>query len=174
MTNIYKIVKYSTLDNGIRRALSTGDFAIKHSTTNRVGVAQVLSRLTYIATLSHLRRVNTPMDKGVKLVPPRKLHNTIWGFMCPAETPEGHSCGLVKNLSWLTHITIPTNSNSIYTYIDEHIVGIDDVPPDELPDMVKVFINGSWVGVSRTPNDLYNDLKNKDQDRRKPCCQTME
>ena len=161
MTNIYKIVKYSTLDNGIRRALSTGDFAIKHSTTNRVGVAQVLSRLTYIATLSHLRRVNTPMDKGVKLVPPRKLHNTIWGFMCPAETPEGHSCGLVKNLSWLTHITIPTNSNSIYTYIDEHIVGIDDVPPDELPDMVKVFINGSWVGVSRTPNDLYNDLKKK-------------
>jgi DNA-directed RNA polymerase II subunit RPB2 len=160
-TNVYKIIKYSTLDNGIRRALSTGDFAIKHSSTNRVGVAQVLNRLTYIATLSHLRRVNTPMDKGVKLVPPRKLHNSTWGFMCPAETPEGHSCGLVKNLSWLTHITQQTNSTPIYTYIDYYIDDIDSVPKNELSELVKVFINGAWIGITKTPMELYNDLKYK-------------
>ena len=89
MTNIYKIVKSTTIENGIKRALATGDFGIKHANGNKVGVAQVLNRLTYISSLSHLRRVNTPIDKSGKLIPPRKLHNTSWGFICPPETPEG-------------------------------------------------------------------------------------
>ena len=29
MTNIYKIVKSSTIENGLKRALSTGDFGLK-------------------------------------------------------------------------------------------------------------------------------------------------
>ena len=85
LTNIYKIVKSNTIENGFKRALSTGDFGIKHTNSNKVGVAQVLNRLTYVASLSHLRRISTPTDKSGKLVPPRKLHNTSWGFLCPAE-----------------------------------------------------------------------------------------
>ena len=84
-TNIYKIVKSTTIENGFKRALATGDFGIKHSNSNKVGVAQVLNRLTYVSSLSHLRRISTPSDKSGKLVPPRKLHNTSWGFLCPAE-----------------------------------------------------------------------------------------
>ena len=87
-TNIYKIIKSTTIENGIKRALATGDFGIKNTNSNKVGVAQVLNRLTYISSLSHSRRVNTPIDKSGKLIPPRKLHNTQWGFICPAETPE--------------------------------------------------------------------------------------
>ena len=85
LTNIYKIIKSNTIENGFKRSLSTGDFGIKHANSNKVGVAQVLNRLTYIASLSHLRRVSTPTDKSGKLVPPRKLHSTSWGFLCPAE-----------------------------------------------------------------------------------------
>jgi DNA-directed RNA polymerase beta subunit len=85
LTNIYKIIKSTTIENGLKRALSTGDFGIKHTNSNKVGVAQVLNRLTYVSSLSHARRVSTPMDKSGKLVPPRKLHNTSWGFLCPAE-----------------------------------------------------------------------------------------
>jgi DNA-directed RNA polymerase beta subunit len=85
LTNIYKIIKSTTIENGFKRALATGDFGIKHTNSNKVGVAQVLNRLTYVSGLSHLRRVSTPTDKSGKLVPPRKLHNTSWGFLCPAE-----------------------------------------------------------------------------------------
>ena len=113
-TNIYKIVKSTTIENGLKRALSTGDFGIKNVNSNKVGVAQVLNRLTYISSLSHLRRINTPIDKSGKLIPPRKLHNTSWGFLCPAETPEGASVGVVKNLSYMTHITIPSNSGPLH------------------------------------------------------------
>ena len=89
LTNIYKIVKLSTIENGIKRSLSTGDFGIKNTNSNKVGVAQVLNRLTYLSTLSHLRRLNTPIDKSGKLVEPRKLHSSTWGYICPAESPEG-------------------------------------------------------------------------------------
>ena len=85
LTNIYKIIKSTTIENGIKRALATGDFGIKQTNSNKVGVAQVLNRLTYISSLSHLRRINTPIDKSGKLIPPRKLHNSSWGFLCPAE-----------------------------------------------------------------------------------------
>ena len=117
-TNMYKIIKSTTIENGLKRALSTGDFGIKSMTSTKVGVAQVLNRLTYSSSLSHLRRLNTPIDKSGKLIPPRKLHNTSWGFLCPAETPEGGSIGVVKNISYLSHVTIHSNPASLHSYID--------------------------------------------------------
>jgi DNA-directed RNA polymerase II subunit RPB2 len=56
MTNIYKIMKSTTIENGINRALATGDFSIKQANSSKVGVAQVLNRLTYVASLSHLKK----------------------------------------------------------------------------------------------------------------------
>jgi DNA-directed RNA polymerase II subunit RPB2 len=161
-TNIYKIIKPTTIENGIKRALSTGDFGTnKNATSNKVGVAQVLNRLTYIATLSHLRRISTPTDKSGKLVPPRKLHPTSWGYICPAETPEGASVGVVKNISYMAHLTIHSNSNSLYEYVVPKIKSIDDedIEPHFIYDKVKVFVNGAWIGVSLQPKELYNELK---------------
>ena len=162
MTNIYKIMKSTTIENGINRALSTGDFSIKQSNSSKVGVAQVLNRLTYMSSLSHLRRINTPLEKSGELIAPRKLHNTTWGFLCPAETPEGQSIGVVKNISYMAHLTIPTNSLSLYNYIQPYITSLEDVDNTEfLFDKVKVFVNGSWQGVTSTPDELYQDLKRK-------------
>ena len=36
---------------------------------------------------------------------PRALQPSQWGMLCPADTPEGESCGLVKNLALMTHVT---------------------------------------------------------------------
>ena len=162
-TNIYKIIKSTTIEQGIKRALATGDFGIKQINSNKVGVAQVLNRLTYLSSLSHLRRVNTPIDKSGKLVPPRRLHNSTWGFLCPAETPEGQSIGIVKNLAYLAHITINSNSSGLYDYILPIIDNIDTYTGSykDLDDYVKVFINGSWVGITNDPEKIYNSLKDK-------------
>ena len=160
-TNIYKIIKSTTLENGLKRALSTGDFGIKHTNSNKVGVAQVLKRLTYLDSLSHLRRVNTPIDKSGKLIPPRKLHSTSWGYICPAETPEGGSVGVVKNLSYMTHVTIPCCSAALYDYVAPFIQELSNISPNELYSGVKVFINGCWRGNTTNPQELYVDLKLK-------------
>lgn len=160
-TNMYKIIKSATIENGLKRALSTGDFGIKSLTSNKVGVAQVLNRLTYSSSLSHLRRINTPIDKSGKLIPPRKLHNTSWGFLCPAETPEGGSIGVVKNISYMTHITIHSNPTSLHTHIDDHIQRIETLTPRDTYNEVKVFVNGIWVGITKDPIKLYKDFKMK-------------
>jgi len=163
LTNIYKIIKSNTIENGLKRALSTGDFGIKHTNSNKVGVAQVLNRLTYVSSLSHARRISTPTDKSGKLIPPRKLHNTSWGFLCPAETPEGASVGIVKNLSYMTHVTIYSNSIPLYEYIMPNIIQIDGESAKSicLFNKVKVFINGVWVGITDEPESLYSMLKDK-------------
>ena len=161
MTNIYKILKSTTIENGIARALSTGDFSIKQTNSTKVGVAQVLNRLTYMASLSHSRRINTPLEKSGELIAPRKLHGTTWGFLCPAETPEGQSIGVVKSISYMTHITIPTNSSSLYEYIAPYVITVDEAAPEALYDMVKVFVNGAWVGIAKDPTQLYTDMKEK-------------
>ena len=160
-TNIYKIIKSTTIENGLKRALSTGDFGIKNANSNKVGVAQVLNRLTYISGLSHLRRINTPIDKSGKLIPPRKLHNSSWGFLCPAETPEGASVGVVKNLSYMSHITIPSNSGPIHEYILPHIIPLSELSASELDNYVKIFVNGAWIGSAKDPVTLYRGFQEK-------------
>jgi DNA-directed RNA polymerase II subunit RPB2 len=163
LTNIYKIIKSTTIENGLKRALSTGDFGIKHTNSNKVGVAQVLNRLNYVSSLSHARRISTPSDKSGKLIPPRKLHNTCWGFLCPAETPEGQSVGIVKNLSYMTHITIYSNSLPLYEYVMPNVTQIDKegIQSSDMFEKIKVFVNGAWVGITDSPQELYEMLKDK-------------
>ena len=161
MTNIYKIMKSTTIENGINRALSTGDFSIKQSNSSKVGVAQVLNRLTYASSLSHLRRINTPLEKSGELIAPRKLHGTTWNYLCCAESPEGQSIGVVKNISYLCHVTIPTNSASLYEYVAPNILSVNDTPSELLNGKVKVFVNGCWLGIAKDPVQLYNDMKDK-------------
>ncbi len=95
------------------------------------GVAQSLSRITYTSTLSHLKRINTPLNKSGKLAKPRFLHNTHWGVICPAETPEGQSCGLVKNMSLIATVTVGKDDSDIESFlIDEmNIQTLEGVQP---------------------------------------------
>jgi DNA-directed RNA polymerase beta subunit len=86
--NIHRFFKQTVIESGLRYALSTGNWGVKSigSFQNiRQGVAQVLNRMSYLSTLSHLRRISTPMEKNGKLVQPRKLENTQYGMICPAE-----------------------------------------------------------------------------------------
>jgi DNA-directed RNA polymerase II subunit RPB2 len=162
-TNIHRLFVPNTVENGINRALSTGDFSVKQSGgNNKVGVAQVLNRLNNAAALSHLRRINTPLDKTGELIAPRRLHGTTFGFLCPVETPEGQSVGVVKPLAILAHVTIPSQSNpTIYLEVAEYIEPITLDNPSAYNRRVKLLVNGTWIGVVHDPLRCYNELKEK-------------
>lgn len=160
--NIYKILKSSTIESGLKYSLATGNWGIRNNINKtKQGVAQVLNRLTYNATLSHLRRINTPMEKTGKLVQPRKLHSTQFGIICPAETPEGSSVGLVKNLSMAATITVASDSTMIKEVVRESgTILFDGANIHIFATNTNVFVNGDLVGVHPEPAALVKTLKN--------------
>lgn len=157
--NINKIAKSTIIESGLKYGLATGNWGIKSSKTKQ-GVAQVLNRMTFNATLSHMRRINTPIEKTGKLIQPRKLHGTQFGIICPAETPEGVSVGLVKNMAMLTNVTIASNSVLLREMLKEtDLVHFDGFNIDIFINNTKVFVNGDMIGVHLKPFELFQVVK---------------
>jgi DNA-directed RNA polymerase II subunit RPB2 len=161
---IYKHIKPTTIEAGLKYGLATGNWGIKTSRP-RQGVAQVLNRMAYVATLSHMRRVNTAIEKTGKLVQPRKLHATQWGIICPSETPEGVSVGLVKNMALLTTITLTSSSDAVRAEIAR--LGLRRFDPSLSPQQaieifgggaVRVYVNGDLIGAHADPKTLHAEL----------------
>lgn len=159
--NLTLAVRSSTITNGLRYALATGNWGEqKKAMMSKAGVSQVLNRYTYASTLSHLRRVNTPIGREGKLAKPRQLHNTHWGMVCPAETPEGGACGLVKNLALMSYISVGSSTQPIIKFLEDWTMeNLEEIAPSVIPDSTKIFLNGSWVGIHREPDHLVRTLK---------------
>lgn len=127
--------------------------------SSKAGVSQVLNRYTYASTLSHLRRCNTPLGREGKIAKPRQLHNTHWGMVCPAETPEGQACGLVKNLALMSCISVGSLSAPVIEFLEEWgLESLEENAHSTTP-CTKVFVNGVWMGVHRDAANLVKTLK---------------
>ena len=150
VSNIYKIIKSTILDVGLKSSLATGNFgSAKIGGPTKIGVAQVLNRLNYVAGLSHLRRVSTPIEKTGRLIAPRKLHNTQFGYICPAETPEGHSVGVVKNFSTTASVAIGSDPETVRVCIRsmKTFVPLRESSLTQKHKGTRVFVNGVWLGI---------------------------
>lgn len=158
--NINKIIKSSILEGGLKYSFATGTWGMRSPKTKQ-GVAQVLNHLTYNASLSHARRVNTPVDKSGKLILPRKLHGTQLGIVCPAETPEGVSVGLVKNLAMVASITIASNSMNIRSIIGGDLGAMiyDGTNLDIFKNSTKIIINGDMCGAHKQPHLFMEKIR---------------
>ena len=116
-TNIGDLINHKKISSGFKYAFSTGNWGLQKGKTTQTGVAQIMSRMTLVSALANLRRINTPINREGKAPKPRMLHHTSWGIVCPAETPEGGSCGLVKNLAILAHVRVGTPSSFLLYHL---------------------------------------------------------
>ncbi len=105
---VHTLVRQDALADRIRYAMATGNWVGGHT-----GVSQLLDRVSYLSTLSHLRRVISPLSKKHPHFKARDLHGTHWGKLCPNETPEGPSCSLVKNLSIYANASLEVEDEEI-------------------------------------------------------------
>jgi DNA-directed RNA polymerase beta subunit len=150
VSNIYKIIKSTIVELGLRSSLATGNFgSAKLGGPTKIGVSQVLNRLNFPSSISHLRRTSTPIEKTGKLIPPRKLHNSQWGFVCPAETPEGHSVGVVKNMATTAIVSIASEPLVVREKLKEigTLQPLEKTSASEKFTGTRVFLNGAWIGV---------------------------
>jgi len=150
VSNIYKIIKSTILDVGLRSSLATGNFgSAKLGGPTKIGVSQVLNRLNFASSLSHLRRTSTPIEKTGKLIPPRKLHNSQWGYICPAETPEGHSVGVVKNMATTAIVSIYSDPTIVRAKLEDFgtLHSLKESSVEEKHNGTRVFLNGVWIGM---------------------------
>ena len=149
----YDIIKFvkksSTITNTIKYSLATGVWNNRNKNNKKIGVSQVLSRLTYISTLSHLRRINAPIGRLSKIIVPRKLHNSQMMYMCAAETPEGHTVGLVKNLTIASFITNEYSDLIVLEILNDlNMTPIEKLKANDYDiSDTKIYVNGAIVGV---------------------------
>lgn len=163
--NMYKIVKPNIIEGGLKYALATGNWGVRSSGKGnaKVGTAQVLNRLNYQSYLSHLRRINSPNDKknsNGKIIKPRKLHGTVWGYICPIETPEGQPVGLVKNMAMSAKISYNCNSDMVKELINSFgLVNIFKCTYEDCYKYPSVLVNGNWIGIHKKGKEFIEKLR---------------
>jgi DNA-directed RNA polymerase II subunit RPB2 len=156
-----ELFKERLLESGFNKAFKGNWGATTH--TKRVGVVQDLNRLSFNSYLSHLRKTNLPLDASVKIVGPRVLHCSQWGFIDPIDTPDGGNIGLHKSLAITTYITRGGSGNRepIITWLRENISlkYVQECSPKMLSNMTKVIVNGYWAGSIFDPFDCVRKMK---------------
>ncbi len=148
------ITSISSITNGLNICFMTGNWSTqKTNSYTRVGVSQVLSRQNYGAAISHLRRIMLPIGNEGKNQKIRQLHSSHFGYICPYETPEGATVGIVANLALTAEASIDIPTCEVVELIkkfknfDNSLVG------------TQILVNGVIVGSTTNPLNFYREFK---------------
>ena len=157
--NLKEFFKERIVEDGFKKGFKGNWGADVH--TKRLGLVQDLNRLSWFTHMSHLRKINLPLDPTAKIVGPHLLHSTQWGLIDPVDTPDGGNVGLHKHLAISTAITNGFSSYPIIKWIRANtpLKLLTECSPNSLANSTKVFVNGNWVGVLDNPVQTVNNLK---------------
>jgi DNA-directed RNA polymerase II subunit RPB2 len=160
ITNNYeRIFNERIVEDGFKKAFKGNWGSQEH--TKKLGVVQGLNRLSYNSFISHLRKINLPMDSSAKVVKPRLLHGSQWGIIDPVDTPDGGNVGFHKHMSISTHITSGCSSYPMMKFMRSicQMKLLEECRSKYLFSATKVMINGSWIGVIADPQEILRLVK---------------
>ncbi|MGA1793151.1 MAG: DNA-directed RNA polymerase subunit B [Thermoplasmatota archaeon] len=146
-------IRPDVLSQRIIHALATGNWV-----GGRDGVSQLLDRTCNMSTISHLRRITSPLTRSQPHFEARDLHPTQWGRLCPNETPEGQNCGLVKNLALIVDISEGYDERKLESTLFD--MGVRRIEK-ELTDEARVYLNGNLIGIHHDPKGLVESVRKR-------------
>ncbi|MEM3607504.1 MAG: DNA-directed RNA polymerase subunit B [Candidatus Bathyarchaeia archaeon] len=153
-------VRPGIITERLQHAIATGNWV-----RGRVGVTQLLDRTSYYSTLSHLRRLQSPLSRSQPNLEARDLHSTHWGRLCPNETPEGSNCGLVKNLALSSEISVGCPVEPVIEALKElGVTPMGEASKDLRLKGAKVFVDGILLGYTGDPETLVAAVRRKRRD----------
>ena len=148
-------IRPGIISDKLNNAIATGNWG-----RGRVGVTQLLDRTNYLSTISHLRRVQSPLSRTQPNFEARDLHSTHFGRICPSETPEGSNCGLVKNLALSAIISVSVSSEEVVEKLYEFgTAHFSDVKDSVKKDGARIFVDGKLIGYHKDGEKLVNSLR---------------
>lgn len=153
--SIANAIRPGIITERIQHAMATGNWV-----RGRIGVTQLLDRTNYPATLSHLRRLQSPLSRSQPNLQARDLHPTHWGRLCPNETPEGSNCGLVKNLALSAIISVGIDPREVV----RTLTTLDLLPLEKADRKVrksgaKVTVDGIIAGYVMDPKAFVENIR---------------
>lgn len=108
LPSIKVIIRDKLLTSRLYSSMATGDWV-----GGREGISQRMDRANFLAMISHLQKVVSPLANSQENFDARALHCTHIGRLCPIETPEGTNIGLRKNLAMLCTISQGSDEKEI-------------------------------------------------------------
>jgi DNA-directed RNA polymerase II subunit RPB2 len=145
---------------GFRKAFK-GNWGSQEN-TKRLGIVQDVNRLSWNSFISHMRKMNLELPATSKVVGPRHLHSSQWGYIDPVDSPDGANIGLHKHLSISTYITSRASGAPIIDWIKGHypsFKNLSDYDATVFARYTKVFVNGNWIGVIDYPLEVAENMK---------------
>ncbi len=153
--SIANAIRPGIITERVQHAIATGNWV-----RGRIGVTQLLDRTNFISTLSHLRRLQSPLSRSQPNLEARDLHPTHYGRLCPDETPEGSNCGLVKNLALSSNISVGVDPREMVDKLRRMgITNIDEADKRLRTTGGKVVVDGILAGYAKDPAALADELR---------------
>lgn len=152
--SVSHLVSTRLITDILGHAIATGNWGRR-----LVGVSQLLERTNYLSTISHLRRIQSTLSRSQANFEARDLHPTQWGRIDPSESPEGSNCGLVKNMTLLTQVSVTADVEEIRKTLES--LGV--LPADQADENVKiswaeVYVSGILLGYHNEGRSLAKEL----------------
>ena len=159
-------MKAGKISRGIEYSMSSGNWGSSHS-PKKAGVSQLLAtNISYLAAMSHLRRLSPPIVNTMNVLGPRYLGTSQYGFLCPVETPEGKQTGLMKNFALGSSLSIGCSRSVVVDFIfdklhkyvmffnddmknDTHFNYMSDGKKTGSIERFPLFVNGDLIGTFR-------------------------
>lgn len=151
------LVSPKIITDNFKFALATGKWGTKKGGSTQTGISQPMKRMCNMTWLAHMRKLNVPLNRDGKNPKPRMLRYSHWGIACPATTPEGQPCGLIKALSLGVRVTTGVRSDVMANVI------FSSLDPSEFwffPGSMYDFDNGNVVGDRKIIGDFSEDSTN--------------